>query len=149
MAPVRKSFTLRRKLNIIRGADSTELSLNKYAQSKGITDSMLRKWRKNRTKFEEIAKDTSRSVANVRRLPGAGNKPHPLLEERLLQWFRERRDENLLIKDKDLANVAKSIAYELGITNFSASHGFIQRFKKRNFSNRRPRFSIRSGLLIE
>ena len=80
MAPKRKSYTFRQKLDILRGMDSTSLSMNKYAVSQGITSSMLRKWKKTRPSLEEHCADPGSSGDNIRRLPGAGAKTNAKLD---------------------------------------------------------------------
>ena len=80
MAPKRNSYTFRQKLDILRGMDSTSLSMNKYAASQGITSSMLRKWKKARPSIKEHCADPGSSVANIRRLSGAGAKTNAELD---------------------------------------------------------------------
>ena len=93
---------------------------------------MLRKWKKARPTIEQTAEDTSSSVLNIRRAPGAGSKPNLELENRLYDWFKTRREKNLRVKDKYLTRMALSIASDLGLNTFKASKGFLDRFKKRN-----------------
>jgi hypothetical protein len=54
------------------------------------------------------------------------------LEKILYIWFSEQREKGLTVQNSDLITEAKGIAESLCITNFKASIGFINNFRKRN-----------------
>jgi hypothetical protein len=54
------------------------------------------------------------------------------IETALFEWFKTVRSQNILIEGPRLAVKANALAIELGLENFQASNGFIERFKARH-----------------
>jgi hypothetical protein len=57
---------------------------------------------------------------------------YPDLEECLMAWFTQSRQNNIPISGPILKEKSKLFATNLGITNFQASEGWLEKFKKRH-----------------
>ena len=76
----------------------------------------------------------SKKIHDVRRLSGGGLKSHyaDTIDQKLYTLVKEQHQKGLVVKDKYLKYKALSIAVELDIGGFTASKGYISRFKMRN-----------------
>jgi len=81
-----------------------------------------------------VKADASKKIHDVRRLNGGGVKsPYAdMIDHKLYTWVKEENKKGLVVKDKYLMYKSLSIAVELDIEGFTASKGYISRFKKRN-----------------
>ncbi len=90
--------------------------------------------------------DASVKIHEVRRLSGGRCKsPYAdTIDQKLYAWIMEQNQKGLVVKDKYLMYKALNIAVELDIEGFTASKGYISRFKKRNGLVTRAHTSTRS-----
>jgi Tc5 transposase DNA-binding domain len=148
-----KSYSIKRKLEIVSEMDrplenGSMPSLNSISMKYGIDRKCLREWRKKRDAgaFEEVKADASKKIHDVRRLSGGGLKsPYAdTIDQKLYTWVKQQNQKGLVVKDKYLTYKALSIAVELDIEGFTASKGYISRFKKRNNLVSRAHTSTRS-----
>lgn len=87
---------------------------------------MVREWCQSKAKIEALAKSRKRSS-------GAGRPLKYLdIEEKLLKWFKERRDSGVRVMGKGLKMEAMRLHVESGCQSFKASNRWFTRFKKRN-----------------
>ena len=70
--------------------------------------------------------------ASLRKFGKNYNNDNSKLNESVLTWFRKARALNMPISGPILHDVAKQLAQELNVDNFSASNGWLDCFKKRN-----------------
>lgn len=136
-----KSYSVKRKLEITTEMDTplesgSMPSINSISKKYGIDRKSLSNWRKQRDAgaFEEVKVDASVKIHEVRRLSGGGCKsPYAdTIDQKLYAWIMEQNQKGLVVKDKYLMYKALNIAVELDIEGFTASKGYISRFKKRN-----------------
>lgn len=135
-----KSYSIKRKLEIISEMDTplengSMPSINSILKKYGIDQKCLGNWRKqwDAGAFEEVNADASVKIHEVRRLSGGGCKsPYVDIDQKLYAWVMEQNQKGLVVKDKYLTCKALRIAAELDVQGFSASKGYISRFKKRN-----------------
>jgi transposase-like protein len=127
------SYTLEFKLDVLKDVDNGEMSMRQYARKHGISPSCIRDWKIARPKYEEKKKDHSISIEKIRKLSHGGPQPNEQLETELLEWFLDRQEKHLRIKDKFIRAKARALASTIpGLSTFSASNGFIENFKNRN-----------------
>jgi centromere protein B len=74
--------------------------------------------------------------------------PQEKLEFALVAWFKQARESNASTDGTHLKEKALHIAACLGIANFSASNGGINRFKRRHNIVYRT-YQVRAGVLIK
>ncbi|XP_060577389.1 tigger transposable element-derived protein 4-like [Ruditapes philippinarum] len=83
---------------------------------------------KNKDSVINAYETTSISPAR-KRMRHASNRD---IEMALFEWFKTVRSQNVPIDGPMLARKANSLACELGMENFQATNGFIERFKNRH-----------------
>ena len=102
----RNSFTVKQKLDIVRLIQPSVpgKSIRSIGKQKGLDESTVRKWMKNREKLKEFRSNDDVKIRNRRRLPGGGRRAFlPELEKELLSWVIERNSLGLRVKDKLIA----------------------------------------------
>lgn len=80
--------------------------------------------------------------SNIRRSRGVSR--FPSIDKCLIKWIKQTQVKNIPLSGTLLQEKSKEIAIELGIKDFSASNGWLGRFKQRHnivFSKRRTRES--------
>lgn len=143
----RKQYTAKFKLDVLKMLDDDkDLSLRKCAIHNKIQTKMIREWRRKRQQLEDLCilqnmdtkgKNKKKRPHRYVRVAGGGGKTNPVLDTRLLEWFRDRSSKNLHIKDKFIGKKAVEISKGIeGLENFKGSNGFVKRFKTRHeFAN--------------
>lgn len=68
-----------------------------------------------------------------KRQSGAG-RPHKYndIEDKLISWFRERREAGVRVTGKEMKTEALRLHKENGSQSFKVSCGWFRKFKKRN-----------------
>ena len=98
----------------------------------GLASSSLSTIIKNEQKIrEEFEKNRDSTRLTVRKAP------HEELEQALIKWVRLVRERNITLIGPLIQEKANEFALAMGITDFTASNGWLTRFKKRenvNFS---------------
>ena len=105
-----------------------------------LDESVIRQWRKKKSKISELTKATGHSGKNSKRcrLSGGGRKPANVEgEEELADWIILKREQHLRVTCKMVAEKAKTLFGDTN-PNFKASRGWLQKFFRRhNLSIRR------------
>ena len=128
MAPPtkRKTFSVLEKCEILRKFDESTLNQKDLANSLGMSASTLRTIVSNRKTIEENA------VLGAGRRKKVRLGKYDNLEHILLQWFQQARASQININGPIIQEKAREIAKELGITEFTASTGWLDRFRQRH-----------------
>lgn len=116
------SLTYRQKKEIIDAVESGEKRRD-VAIKFGIPKSTLATFLKQKDKICSSTLDVRKRDRKCE---------YPLLEEKLIEWLRYGRDQNIPLERNLLETKAKYYAGEMGIKNFSASAGWLYGFKKRH-----------------
>lgn len=126
----RNAFSLDEKMKILAQADAHMGTRVDLAARLGIPVSTLNTILKNRTDIEKNYARCGPSFSKDRK----SMKISPLeeLESILSNWFKQARTANANIDGSHLKEKALHIAARLGIDDFRASNGWIDRFKKRH-----------------
>ena len=144
----RTSYSHQTKLELLMKLEKSGLPIREFSRLNNISDTCLRRWKKNR----DSLKTTKRCA---RRLAGGGRGSFfPQLESKLFAWVTERNKQGLrvkckyiihralLIKDEMIAELSKDGSqrdFVLQLKQFTASINWYTRFKKRfRLSVRRP-----------
>lgn len=121
-----KSLTLREKLKIIDEVKSGDKRKKDIAEEYGIPASTL----STILKQEELVRQ--RMVAGNLNNKRVRKSEFPDVEECLIKWFKQCRDHNVSVGGPILKEKAEEFAKSLGINNFRASNGWLEKFKQRN-----------------
>ncbi|XP_054717478.1 tigger transposable element-derived protein 4-like [Uloborus diversus] len=120
------SFSLEEKKILIDEYDKLQMSKAAFARSKGIPQTTFLTILSAR---EKIKSSLSEQDGNKRKKLRKSNFQD--IEDALLKWFRFARTNNVPISGLILKEKALEIAKEFEEENFSASNGWIERFKDR------------------
>lgn len=124
---IRQAFTHRRKLEILARYDAVG-SIRKTAKEFGISRRQLARWIRMRDFLAGDEVQLERS-----RMDGGGRKvTHPALETKLAAYVKRQRAEKFIVTYSMMQEKATEFAKQLGITNFKASVGYVQKFCLRN-----------------
>lgn len=126
MSSKRNILPVSTKINIIRDAEEGHLRNRELSTKYKLSASTVTTILNNR---ERIKSDWVNTAASTTRKHLTATGP---LEKALTIWFTQQRSLNVPISGPILAEKARQMAQELGIMDFKASNGFIDRFKKRN-----------------
>lgn len=99
------------------------------AKELGIAPSTLNSIVAKAKQIEESASVLGVSASKRKRIQGG---KHEDVEDCLLQWFRQHRAEGIPISGPMLCEKATELAGRLGVENFSASSGWLHKFKGRH-----------------
>jgi len=120
----RKSFSIKEKITLIKEFEKSRLNQKDFASYKNISASTLRTILKNRSQYvaahEGIGRKKIRSAK------------YEDLEIILKNWFLQARSSNIPVSGPILQEKALHVANSLGITDFTASTGWLDRFKVRH-----------------
>lgn len=133
MAPVRKSYSARFKLNVIQYAE--ENGGNRVAERKfDVSEKLVRDWLK--------AKDSLLLMKRSKKANRGHKARWPALETVLRQWIVEQRAEGHGLNTVQVRMKAQSIAQELGVEGFVGGPSWCYRFMKRNQLSMRTRTTM-------
>lgn len=132
MATKRKhsSCTLKDKLEVLKRLDNGE-SASKLAVEFGVGNSTITDWKKNRSKIEQFCTATSSKCVESRQT----SKTTPLdkLDQALFLWFSQEREKGTPINGPLIKEKALHLNRLMnGDESFTASTGWLDRFKKRH-----------------
>jgi hypothetical protein len=123
----RKQLTIDQKCEIIQAVEKKTKSKTEIAKNYGINPSTLTEILKRKDSIITASQSGDFSPKRKRIRLGV----HEDVENALYKWFISARDKNVPISGDILMKKADFFAKELGISDFKASSGFIDRFKTR------------------
>lgn len=123
----RKPLTVEEKASIIKKFDEKgSLSISDFAKTLALSESTVRTIIKKRKLVEDV---TCNSTCKRRRLkPGK----YTDLEKILVQWIHQSRAPCIPISGAVIKEKAIEVAKSMSISNFTASNGWLDRFKARH-----------------
>ncbi|XP_042897781.1 major centromere autoantigen B-like [Parasteatoda tepidariorum] len=124
----RKCFSLAEKAEIVEKAKEFHGTKVDLAKSLGIAYSTLQMILKQEASVELNAEKLGKIAKKRKTLK---TSPYDELEEILMNWFKEDRAAKIPINRSILREKALEIAERLKLQGFSASNGWIDRFKKK------------------
>lgn len=123
----RKALSLTEKLSILEKYDSNPfVQKTKLADSLNIAESTLRTIIVKRKEIEKRAIEGSTKRKKIK------HGKYYTLEQILVNWINERHAESAPVNGPVIQRRALKIAKWLKITDFKATNGWLDRFKKRN-----------------
>lgn len=132
MASKRRHFscTLKEKLEVLKRLDKGECA-TKLSREYGVGKATISDWKKNRAKIEQFCSASSEKTLEKRQKTTVSS--YEKLDEALFLWFTQEREKGIpisgpLVKEKSL-QLNKLMN---GDPSFSASCGFLDRWKKRH-----------------
>lgn len=125
----RKCFSLAEKAEIVEKAKEFHGTKVDLAKSLGIAYSTLQTILKKEASVELSAEKLGKYAKKRKTLK---TSPYDDLEKILMEWFTEARAAKIPINGSIIKEKALEIAEKLKLQGFSASNGWIDRFKKRN-----------------
>lgn len=123
-----KTLTLAEKAAAIREVEKGFKKKCDIARDFGIPQNMLSTYLKNKDKILNSVTCTN-SDESKKRAKGPEN---PDVDECVKKWFRQARDKKIALSGPLVTAKAAEFAQQLGKTNFKASNGWLDGFKKRN-----------------
>lgn len=120
----RKSFSIKEKVDLIKAFEESTLNQKDFAASKNISASTLRTILHKRKEIVLTQEGCSRKKQR--------SGKYEELEAVLKRWFIQARTSNIPISGPILQEKALQVAALLGIPNFTASTGWLDRFKNRH-----------------
>lgn len=155
MAPVvrkRKSYTIKQKLDILAEREASGLLASTFAANKGIEESVIRRWAKQKENLQKVMKDQngkSKSIRKLRRIPRKRIGQFPALDLLVNEWIILRNTHGIKVKDEYIVTLGKKARDQLlknvvgedereALKAFGASKIWCHRFKGRfGFVSRR------------
>nr|1HLV_A Chain A, MAJOR CENTROMERE AUTOANTIGEN B [Homo sapiens] len=129
MGPKRRQLTFREKSRIIQEVEENpDLRKGEIARRFNIPPSTLSTILKNKRAI--LASERKYGVASTCRKTNKLS-PYDKLEGLLIAWFQQIRAAGLPVKGIILKEKALRIAEELGMDDFTASNGWLDRFRRR------------------
>lgn len=123
----RIALSLTEKLSILHKYDSNpSLEKTKLAESLNISESTLRTIIVKRKEIQKRANEGSNKRKKIK------NGKYFTLEQILIQWINEMNANSTPLNGPIIQRRAIKIAKSLKITDFNATNGWLDRFKKRN-----------------
>lgn len=127
MAKKISSWTLEQKIEMIKDYENSGLSKSGFAKLKNIPRTTLTTILASKEKIENSLHVQDGSKRKKLRMSNFED-----IEEALIKWFSHARSQNAPISGLVLREKALEIANEFGLKDFSASNGWIERFKERH-----------------
>jgi transposase-like protein len=123
----RKAISLETKYEIIQEVGKGGLKKD-IAAKFGILPNTLSTILKNKGEIVANYESTGMSPSRKRQR----TVPHETVDNALLEWFKEKRQENIPISGPLLLQKSEDLARKLGDTTFKANTGWLDRFKCRH-----------------
>nr|XP_058947902.1 tigger transposable element-derived protein 2-like [Pocillopora verrucosa] len=130
----RSSYNLAFKLKVIAEAEAVENN-SKIARDYGISESMVRHWRKDQANLF----NGELKMSAKRKTMGCFSPKYPELDQTLLDWFSEQRSQGISVSGLILRLKAKELSSD---PDFKASLGWYQRWKKRHSISLRTKTTL-------
>lgn len=120
----RKSFSVKEKNDLITEFHKSNLNQKDFAASKNISASTFRTILKKRSELNSAREGTGRKKVR--------SAKYEEMEAIVKTWFIQARSSNIPVSGPILQEKALQVAKTLGITDFTASTGWLDRFKNRH-----------------
>ena len=120
----RSSYTVGFKLKVVNFAE--EHSKHKAAKVFKVDRRMVIMWCKKKDTLKELPKDAKCATGQGRKVA------FPVIEDRLLQWLKDRREKGGRVIGKALKAECIRLHRMYGCQSYKASKGWCEKFKKRN-----------------
>lgn len=124
----RKNLDIDKKYQMICAVNAGNRKKQDIAAEFGVKQNTLSTILKNKDAIIQAFESSNYSPARKRMRTAA----HSDVQDALYEWFKVVRSKNIPVSGPTLMTKANSLASELGLTNFSATNGFIERFKNRH-----------------
>lgn len=124
--PKGKSLSLREKVQVLEHADKEKSGVRKLAVHFGVSKTQIADILKQKETIMKLW--TENHNENVKKVIPSGNK----LDAVLFEWFTKVRANNFPISGPLLQEKALEVAGALGIENFKASNGWLEKFRLRH-----------------
>ncbi|XP_066153520.1 tigger transposable element-derived protein 6-like [Euwallacea fornicatus] len=129
MAPPKKRFiTLKEKIELINIAEKDNLSVRKLAEKFKIGKSQAAEILQKKEKFRKMWQSGDSLGQKLNRLKNVPQK----IDKECLDWFSRIRSQNIPISGSLIKAKAKEIACKLKYEQFSASNGWLEKWRKRH-----------------
>uniref|UniRef100_A0A8C4RRF5 Tigger transposable element-derived protein 4 n=1 Tax=Erpetoichthys calabaricus TaxID=27687 RepID=A0A8C4RRF5_ERPCA len=122
-----KMLSIAEKVTVIRAVEKGDKKKVEIAKQFGIPTSALSTFLKEKEKILKLYSE--KSCGHQKRMREC---EYPVIEQCVLKWFVQARDRNVPIDGKLLQAKAEEFAKELGHSEFKASNGWLDKFKKRH-----------------
>uniref|UniRef100_A0A2S2NNI4 Tigger transposable element-derived protein 4 n=1 Tax=Schizaphis graminum TaxID=13262 RepID=A0A2S2NNI4_SCHGA len=124
---IRKALSITEKLSILKKYDSNpSIEKTKLAESLNIAESTLRTIIVKRKEIEKCAFEGSNKRKKIK------HGKYFTLEQILIKWINKKHAKSAAVNGPLIQREALKIATSLSITDFKATNGWLDRFKKRN-----------------
>ncbi|KAJ7147523.1 Tc5 transposase DNA-binding domain-containing protein [Mycena crocata] len=129
-------YNVDRKAICIYHKENPNARQEDIARLYGVERSTISKILKNKTKWLNVPANEDLRIAKHR------PSKFPEIEEDMVKWLLQCRDNDTILSDSMIRNKAKAIAHDLGIVEerFKASSGWIENFKHRH--------GVRAGIWV-
>ncbi|GFN75254.1 tigger transposable element-derived protein 4 [Plakobranchus ocellatus] len=124
----RKNLSIETKLQLLADVDKKQSTKKEIAEKYGIPHNMLSTILKNRAKLERPGLTTEFQPDRKRQRTTEKLD----IDQALFLWFKQARAMSAPLSNPILTSQAELIAQELGMKDFTASVGWIERFKRRH-----------------
>jgi len=121
-----KTLTLAQRVDVIERLNRNE-SQTSIATAFGVNQSQISRIQKNKDKIIEEWQLNSNPDRKRKRVGKSED-----IEEALVRWFSQARSRQLPVSGPLLMEKADQLAHGLGITDFKATNGWLERWKTRN-----------------
>lgn len=119
---------LETKVQVLREVERGQLSKTEIAAKYGIQKSTLSTYIKNRDAILSAHEKENMEPSRKRLRTSA----HPDVENAVISWIKHVRSRNLPLSGPIIAAKARDFASQMGIEDFTASEGWLTRFKARH-----------------
>nr|XP_016929684.1 tigger transposable element-derived protein 3 [Drosophila suzukii] len=126
----RQLLSLEEKMEVIRTHEQNKLTVRDLAKRFNIGKTQAAEILKHREAIRIGLATGELKMNQMRRNPLSQKGTH--IDEICFEWFSRARSENIPISGEMVREKAKQIADEAGYTDFTASSGWLQKWRKRN-----------------
>ncbi|EDW90061.1 tigger transposable element-derived protein 6 [Drosophila teissieri] len=126
----RTLLTLEEKMEVIRSQERNKLTVRDLAKRFNIGKTQAADILKHKQSIKEGLLTGELKMNQMRRNPLSQRGAQ--IDEMCFDWFSRVRSENIPISGEMVREKAKQIAVELGYSNFSASSGWLEKWRKRH-----------------
>ncbi|KAH8336813.1 tigger transposable element-derived protein 3 isoform X1 [Drosophila kikkawai] len=129
----RKLLTLEEKLAVIRTQEDEKLTVRELANRFNIGKTQAHEILRNKDAINNGLLSGHLNMSQVRRNPLSQHGAH--IDELVFDWFSLTRKDNVPISGQFVREKAREIAVQMGYDGFSASPGWLQKWRKRHNIN--------------
>ncbi|KAH8367147.1 hypothetical protein KR084_003994 [Drosophila pseudotakahashii] len=126
----RQLLSLEEKMEVIRTQEQNKLTVRDLAKRFNIGKTQAAEILKHKEAIKRGLSTGHLKMNQMRRNPLSQQGSH--IDELCFEWFSRARSENIPISGEMVRDKAKQIAEEAGYPSFSASSGWLQKWRKRN-----------------